>query len=1387
MRNLKCVSQRVAGPVPLPGGGEEEPEGGAEWLTTCDPETGSIFVARGCHFLRLPASPDAHLSSWDCDCMEALGSPIVGLHYVQDLGAVCVALLDGEVLLYDCLSAEFEEVGCFESGIVGMSWSPDEELFVVVTGAMQMLLLNKNLDVIIETSVNTDEFGENKPVTAGWGKKETQFHGSAGKYSSQMEKMKQQGTQIGLTDKLRERVDNGRVEVSWRGDGEVFVTSSVDPSRNGERVLRVWSRECVLQSTSEVLEGIEQYLSWRPSGNLIATSQRLPHKHNIVFFEKNGLKHGEFSLPFDSKGMFIRHLEWSCDSTVLAVHLEEAFPSSRPKSCVQLWTTKNYHWYLKYEINNWDQSGERIEQETLVNVMWHPEKAGVLYCTSSEGFISRLEFTWTIFSSEAPELNSNGENDLLSSVSVIDGENILTTHLACGSIPPPMCGHTLELGAGSRCLELAYGLGDDGLTFVSAVTSCGVLKVYSFGSKNGFGPGPSPIFKGELDLMAYIRQYYVEGASEPCSVVLGKQLRALVWLSASTFLVVCSKVNSSESDLFECQIGQGNDGAFTVCKCLKTVFPGEVLTMTVLDLEENGLARVAIQDHQGLVWEYSTNNNSQLEPSLVRFCLPSGEELAFPSKCTSVAFVKMGTGVSCETVAVGLSERYKLYFNTREVVSDCSSIAVTSKYLILSTLSHVCRFVRLDITNPYTVALHQSVPLASDESFRRVERGSLIVSAVPANAQLVLQMPRGNIETISPRALVLSVCETYIDQGRYLEAFVIMRKHRINMNLLYDHDPSSFLKNISAFVEQVGNISHLNIFILELQNVDVTETMYLNMGLKVHKLKKDIDEPSVGPNANKVDLICDALIATMTALDKSKYFLSILTALTMYSQPALSEALEKIRERKADKTPESMAASEDALRYMIYLVKVDTLYNAALGMYDFDLVIMVAEKSHKDPKEYMPFLNSLKQMETHYQRFSIDKYLKKYKKALENLSLAGESYFGELLEFVKAHSLYTDAISLYYDVGDKVKAVYKLYGDYLVAKKYYKDAGHTYVNAGEYSSAMDAFKRALEWEYMFHCASKLSLNEAEYASLATGMAESLCEKQRFLDASTVYEYFVEDAEEAIVTCLKGKHWKECLRKCNVHKRMDIIETHLIPQAITSAEDQSSLLLDTVERFKKHSLRLQVVRDEKLKRTLMFEDDEILDDPDADLFSDTSSVMTGRSGRSSTRSSHASRMSKKSHSSIQTFKTKKSKKKMERRMHSLKEGSPFEEEALLEALKGIVEMAQKIVPDISPLVEVLVFFGKRKPADELQKNMQSLLDTIQSRMATIWPPQPVEQTLPASGPHATANSLAEAYRSQSGSLRSLESSAISDSRTVVPPSPKAPLFKVDDSWKMQKLV
>lgn len=40
-------------------------------------------------------------------------------------------------------------------------------------------------------------------------------------------------------------------------------------------------------------------------------------------------------------------------------------------------------------------------------------------------------------------------------------------------------------------------------------------------------------------------------------------------------------------------------------------------------------------------------------------------------------------------------------------------------------------------------------------------------------------------------------------------------------------------------------------------------------------------------------------------------------------------------------------SAEEALKYLLFLVDVNELYDYSLGTYDFDLVVMVAEKSQK--------------------------------------------------------------------------------------------------------------------------------------------------------------------------------------------------------------------------------------------------------------------------------------------------------------------------------------------------------------------------------------------------------------------------------------------------------
>jgi elongator complex protein 1 len=228
----------------------------------------------------------------------------------------------------------------------------------IVQGDSKLILMTATFDILSEAPLHTADFGDgaycfpilcalfsptiipqDAPINVGWGSKQTQFHGSLGKAAAH---------QSSTTKVSTSSDDDTLPRISWRGDGSLFSVSSLSPpdsSGTRRRLIRVYDRTAALQSTSEPVPGLEHPLAWRPSGNLIAATQRFAFdgggagvegRHDIVFFEKNGLQHGQFELRpkefmANAKGKDVstrqwgyrvRELSWSSDSNVLCIWIE---------------------------------------------------------------------------------------------------------------------------------------------------------------------------------------------------------------------------------------------------------------------------------------------------------------------------------------------------------------------------------------------------------------------------------------------------------------------------------------------------------------------------------------------------------------------------------------------------------------------------------------------------------------------------------------------------------------------------------------------------------------------------------------------------------------------------------------------------------------------------------------------------------------------------------------------------------------------------------------------------------------------------------------------------------------------------------------------------------
>jgi len=106
-----------------------------------------------------------------------------------------------------------------------------------------------------------------------------------------------------------------------------------------------------------------------------------------------------------------------------------------------------------------------------------------------------------------------------------------------------------------------------------------------------------------------------------------------------------------------------------------------------------------------------------------------------------------------------------------------------------------------------------------DERCRNIERGGRLVTVMPSMFALTLQMPRGNLETIYPRALVLAGIRSFIDRKDYRSAFLACRSQMVDMNILHDYAPEQFMDNIQLFVDQVKKVEWIDEFLSRLKYV----------------------------------------------------------------------------------------------------------------------------------------------------------------------------------------------------------------------------------------------------------------------------------------------------------------------------------------------------------------------------------------------------------------------------------------------------------------------------------------------------------------------------------------------------------------------------------------
>lgn len=1169
-------------------------------------------------------------------------------------------------------STSIEIAGSIDCGLKAAQWSADEECLVLVTMENNLVLLSRLLEPITEQFINPSDLQINHQVSLGWGSEETQFKGRGAK---QLERertaLKNSGMNIDsdnaiLRDPTIKDFQNGKLsnfddnltKISWRGDCMFFSISMIEqPSPdNFRRVIRVYSRDGELISCSEPIDGHESNLSWKPQGSLIASTQRRYDPEieddtlDIIFFEKNGLRHGEFNSRLDPSSTLIHSISWSSISEILAIQLD---------SSIQIWSTKNYHWYLKQEIylSNRDQ---------IKFMKFHPEKPFKLMIGGASSVeIIDMSYTTTHGSNSPP-------NDLGMTL-VADGITCMITPFSIANVPPPVSYREFDIDEPIK--DMAVSLNNQIFGLISADS----IYFTQFDLKT------QPKIVSKLDIF----DIFPNGELRQISLI-GNEFAYVLIDSNNQSLIIELNIKNLQSPIVSNEI--------------------KISPFKVISIEVNSTYDfLTYQTMDGGVHKLLPNNSS---PEFI-------DQLPQVCNLFSVTNVESEDHEDRKAIIFGLAANGKLFANSMTISSNVTSMLLTDSHLLFTT-SNELKFIHLN-NNPNlfnTTSPDFQFNLSNsehDERVRMIERGALLVSTMPSKSAVVLQATRGNLETFYPRIMVLGDVRKAISKKDYKSAFQTCRTHRISLDIIHDYNPSEFFNNIENFILQLDKVEYLDLFMSCLLEEDVCITKYneTNNDIttplidKMDKLKiKEIGE-------QKIRKICDSILEIlMLEKYKGKYLQSIITAYACQKPPRAEEALELIGSFEND------SEIEKSVQHLCFLLDVNKLYDQSLGIYNIPLALVVAQQSQKDPKEYLPFLQSLYEQTDLRKKVMVDTYLKKYSKALDSLILIPESEKGdikdEIVDFIIDHELYKHALKLYRYDEQNFNLILKNYANYLHDKVKYVDAALAYEKLGMFEDALEDYITGNKWLEAISIALKPEFKEEKLQDTCEQLVSNLTYIHEYESAGYITYKYLGNIKESLELYCKDYYFSKAIEICMLEEKPEMIESIIDPLMGDGFGSIAELVADCKGQIDSQLRRLRELREKKLQDPYAFYGE-------ADN-GDTPDNVSIAPSETSTKESFFTRYTGKTSGTAQTGasrRTAKNKRREERKKARGKKGTVYEEEYLIQSVGRMIERIERTEPEALRLIEGLIRRSKMEQALLIQRNFNDLITLLKDNVVEIY--------------------------------------------------------------------
>ncbi|KAF5288712.1 hypothetical protein FQA39_LY15284 [Lamprigera yunnana] len=294
----------------------------------------------------------------------------------------------------------------FNIEFTAAAWNPSQDVIAVVQPDGEVGVFVVNFADEITTPIETSHLFNETPntvINVGWGSEKTQFRGTSGKL------VKIVKTEIAINHN-----DDMQPKISWRGNGDMFA---VNYSDNGQRKFKVFKFPCELIYVSSDIIGLQPIIAWKPEGNLITSVTHTNEKCEITFFEKNGLIKN--ALQLDQK-VHVLNVKWSPCGQVFAIHC-----TFDDNVFVDLYTTKNYVWYLKQRLSF-------ATSNPLIQFEFHETVSTIIAMK-----VITAQETLRYFFKFVVHVSPMYENKTSVTCAVINGNNIWLSNCESGLTPPP--------------------------------------------------------------------------------------------------------------------------------------------------------------------------------------------------------------------------------------------------------------------------------------------------------------------------------------------------------------------------------------------------------------------------------------------------------------------------------------------------------------------------------------------------------------------------------------------------------------------------------------------------------------------------------------------------------------------------------------------------------------------------------------------------------------------------------------------------------------------------------------------------------------------------------------------------------------------------------------